>query len=67
MGKYSSENINIFASLTSKQKDKLYSMGYCGVLLEQIPLEDFKKITSNKDIINRFMKYKFSFNLRLVS
>jgi len=64
---YKLENLNIFALLTSKQQDKLYSMGFCGVLLEQIPLEDFRKITSNEDIINRFIKYKFSFKLRLVS
>jgi hypothetical protein len=52
--------------LTKKQRQKLELRGYCHVMLETIPLNEFTKITNNKVIIDRFMKYKFSFKLKLV-
>lgn len=63
----SCENVNICSMLTENQQRQLFNMGYGCILLEQVPLEDFKKITKNKTIIDRFMRYKFSFKLRLVA
>ena len=63
---YKCENVEIYFMLTKKQRQKLELRGYCHVMLETIPLNEFTKITNNKVIIDRFMKYKFSFKLKLV-
>lgn len=59
------ENVDIYFELTRIQRKKLNSYGHCHVMLEQIPMEIFKKITKNKQLIERFHNYKRSFIRRV--
>ena len=60
------ENVEIYFKLTFYQRKALNKKGYCHVLLENIPLEVFCNITSNKALIERFKAYKFRHGLKLV-
>lgn len=66
MSRYKCENIEIYFALTKKQRQQVDKLtGH--VLIEMLTLEQFGKITTNKELRERFKKYKFRHGLKLVA
>tara|TARA_R110000803_G_scaffold165978_1_gene229361 strand:+ start:774 stop:968 length:195 start_codon:yes stop_codon:yes gene_type:complete len=61
------ENIDIYFKLTMKQKRKLNQLGYSHVRLEQCSVADFESVTKNRELIRRFIEFKWSYGLKIVS
>jgi hypothetical protein len=60
------ENIEIYFSLTKKQRREVNKIT-SHVLIELLTLEQFGKITKNKELRERFRRYKFRHGLKLAS
>ena len=59
------ENINIYFKLTKDQRKKVDKLT-SPILIEQLTLEQFGRITKNKALRERFKAYKFRHPLKLV-
>jgi hypothetical protein len=49
--------LDIYFAMTLKQKQR-FNASYCWQFMENVPMDDFKRITKNKDLHNKLIKLK---------